>query len=276
MDTLAAHAQRILTTADGAEKARLSHTAAAAWAASNGGMAIGEGQPPDRPARPTRPELLTPPEMPRRRGHSPEARAQLLHAVLHIELNAIDLAWDMVARFTGEALPRDFYDDWVKVGDEEAKHFGLLATRLADLGFAYGDFPAHDGLWEAALDTKDDLASRLAIVPMVLEARGLDVTPAMINRFAGIGDQKSVRLLEIILEDEIGHVAIGSRWFRYHCHIHQRDQRTTWQALVQKYFKGLIKPPFNETARASAGLPADYYLPLSQHRRQKPTKNGNF
>ncbi|MCC3304886.1 ferritin-like domain-containing protein [Sneathiella sp. HT1-7] len=270
--TLSDLAVAILNEPDAAQKAVKSRSAAIAWRASNGMMEVGITAPPDRPARPARPELLPPAEMPRRRGQSDTARATLLHAVQHIELNAIDLAWDMVARFTNESLPRDFYDDWVRVGDEEAKHFNLLADRIAELGFSYGDFPAHDGLWEAAMATRENLAARLAVVPMVLEARGLDVTPAMITRFGKIGDEKSVNVLNVILKDEIGHVAIGSRWFHHFCEKSGLDAQKTWQDLVQKFFKGLLKPPFNDTAREIAGLPANYYHPLSTPLPQKQTK----
>ncbi|TNE34795.1 MAG: ferritin-like domain-containing protein [Alphaproteobacteria bacterium] len=273
--TLTERACRILETTGATEKAALSRAAAVEFR-EDPAMEIGNAPPPDRPGRPGQPELLHPAKMPRRRGGTPTARAALLHAVLHIELNAIDLAWDMVARFTSHNLPRDFYEDWVKIGDEEAKHFTLLADRLADLGFAYGDFPAHDGLWEAAYETRNDLAARLAIVPMVLEARGLDVTPAMIERFAKIGDDKSAGVLKIILKEEIGHVATGGRWFRFICERNHLDARLTWQALVRKNFKGLLKPPFNEEARESAGLPPQFYQPLAAKPFQKQTKNGKF
>ncbi|MZR30938.1 DUF455 family protein [Sneathiella litorea] len=276
MTTLSELAVSVLTEADAATKAAKSREAAAAWRASNGAMKIGSLTPPDRPARPDRPELLPPAEMPRRRGQSDAARATLLHAVQHIELNAIDLAWDMVARFTDQDLPRAFYDDWVRVGDEEAKHFTLLAERIAELGYSYGDFPAHDGLWEAAMSTRENLAARLAVVPMVLEARGLDVTPAMIDRFGRIGDEKSVNVLNIILKDEIGHVAIGSRWFHHFCEKSGIDAEKTWQALVKKFFKGLLKPPFNEEARSVAGLPVNYYHPLSMPQLSKETKNAKI
>ncbi len=255
-------AQSILKTADASRKAALSREAALLWR-NNPEMPVGSGTPDDRPARPERPELLSPMDLPRRRGQSVEARAMLLHAVLHIELNAIDLAWDMVARFTEEGFPREFYDDWVKVGDEEGKHFNLLADRLAELGFSYGDFPAHDGLWEAAFSTRYDIAARLAIVPMVLEARGLDVTPPMIKRFAKMEDIASADILKIILAEEIGHVAYGNRWFHYICKKLNYDPKEYWQQLVRKNFKGLIKPPFNTEARDQAKLTSDYYLPLS-------------
>jgi uncharacterized ferritin-like protein (DUF455 family) len=267
--TLSELAVSVLTEADAATKAAKSREAAAAWRASNGAMEVGRTSPPDRPARPARPELLPPAEMPRRRGQSDAARATLLHAVQHIELNAIDLAWDMVARFTDHDLPRAFYDDWVRVGDEEATHFSLLADRIGELGYAYGDFPAHDGLWEAAMSTRENLAARLAVVPMVLEARGLDVTPGMIDRFGKIGDEKSVNVLNLILRDEIGHVAIGSRWFHHYCEKNALDAEKTWQDLVQKFFKGLLKPPFNDDARRVAGLPEEYYQPLSARPLEK-------
>ena len=276
MTSLSDLAVSVLTEPDAAQKAAKSREAADRWRTAAGTMEIGSALPPDRPARPGKPPLLPPAEMPRRRGQSDAARATLLHAVQHIELNAIDLAWDMVARFTEENLPRAFYDDWVQVGDEEAKHFTLLADRIAELGYSYGDFPAHDGLWEAAMATRDNLAARIAVVPMVLEARGLDVTPAMITRFGKIGDEKSVNVLNIILSDEIGHVAIGSRWFHHFCENNDLDAEKTWQALVQKFFKGLLKPPFNEDARSVAGLPANYYHPLSAPSLRKETKNTKF
>jgi uncharacterized ferritin-like protein (DUF455 family) len=264
MLTLAEHAIGILLTSEGAQKAEKSHQAATAWHQSSGLMPVGTGVPPDRPGRPLRPELRPPNEMPRRRGQSDEAKAALLHAILHIELNAIDLAWDMIARFTHLDLPRQFYDDWVKVGNEEAKHYNLLAGRLRQLGFDYGDFPAHDGLWEAALSTKDNFAARLAVVPMVLEARGLDVTPAMIDRFGKMGDLESVNILKTILKEEVGHVAIGTCWFQYYCQMQKLDAEVFWREMVEKFFKGLLKPPFNTEARTQAGLPTGYYLPLAK------------
>ncbi|MBL4906079.1 MAG: ferritin-like domain-containing protein [Sneathiella sp.] len=262
MTTLNQLALSVLGTAEASEKARLSRKSADLWRQTPD-MPVGSGTPADRPARPARPDLLSPMDMPRRRGISEKARAALLHAVLHIELNAIDLAWDMIARFTNEGFPREFYDDWVSVADEEGKHFGLLADRLAELGFAYGDFPAHDGLWEAAFETRHDIAARLAIVPMVLEARGLDVTPGMIKRFAKIEDFASANILKVILDEEIGHVATGNRWFQFICNKMKYDPKEYWQKLVRKNFKGLLKPPFNENARKQANLPPDYYLPLS-------------
>jgi uncharacterized ferritin-like protein (DUF455 family) len=243
------------------EKIRLSREGAAAW--RTGSVEVGTAAPPDRPARPARPELLPPRDMPRRRsGGSATTRIALLHALAHIELNAVDLAWDIVARFTAEDLPREFYDDWVGVAAEEAEHHGLVASRLAELGAAYGDLPAHDGLWEAAAETRHDLLARLAIVPLVLEARGLDVTPAMVERMTRLGDDASAAVLERIYRDEIGHVAIGRRWFAFLCRRRGRDPVAAWHALVRRHFRGELKPPFNDAAREAAGFGSEFYRAL--------------
>jgi len=250
-----------LATADPARKAAAAQAMAARW--RSGEIAeIGVTAPPDRPARPARPELRPPRDMPRRgRGFGEGARIALLHALAHIELNAVDLACDIVARFTDEDLPRAFYDDWVRVADEEATHFRLLADRLAEFGATYGDLPAHDGLWQAAAETAHDLLARLAIVPLVLEARGLDVTPTMIANLTRAGDDASAAVLARIYDDEIGHVAIGKSWFDHVCRERGLDPAPAWRALVRKHFKGALKPPFNHAARARAGLTAAYYAP---------------
>ena len=216
-----------------------------------------------RPARPEKPELLPPRDVPRRRINRGEAgRVALLHALAHIELNAIDLAWDIIARFSEEALPKAFFDDWVTVAKEEAFHFTLLSERLGQLGAAYGDLPAHDGLWEAAQETAGDLLARLAVVPLVLEARGLDVTPAMIAKLEEVEDRQSAEILKVIYRDEIGHVATGRRWFEYLCQERRLEPKETWRALVEKHFRGGLKPPFNEEGRLAADFPPDYYQPL--------------
>jgi len=263
--TLLASAVAILETAAPETKAAASHRAAEAWRA--GDLAPGDAVPPDRPARPDRPLLLAPKEMPKRKaGGSMAKRIALLHALAHIELNAIDLAWDLIARFgsprqpMGE-MPRAFFDDWVKVADEEALHFELLAARLEELGAAYGDLPAHDGLWEAATGTAGDLLARLAIVPLVLEARGLDVTPATVAEMNRAGDEATAALLERIYRDEIGHVAAGMRWFEHFAREAGHEPEAHWQALLKRYFRGVLKPPFNDTARAAAGMPASFYQP---------------
>ncbi|MEO3430741.1 ferritin-like domain-containing protein [Pelagibius sp. CAU 1746] len=263
MSTLAERAVAVLETADPLVKAALARETAAAW--RDGSIAeVGSAPPPPRPARPARPELKRPGEVPKRKINRGSAgRGALLHALAHIELNAIDLAADIVARFTREELPRPFYDDWMRVADEEAKHYLLLVERLAALDLSYGDLPAHDGLWQAAEETAHDLLARLAVVPLVLEARGLDVTPAMIVKLQAAEDHDSAAALQVIYEEEIGHVAIGKRWFDHICARRGRDSRETWQSLVRRHFKGQLKPPFNDGARHQAGFPHHYYGALA-------------
>jgi uncharacterized ferritin-like protein (DUF455 family) len=257
--SLAEAAAQILATAEPAEKVRLSGLTAEAW--RNGRLAPGGvGAPPDRPARPSQPLLRPATEVPRRRINTAiRGRVALLHALAHIELNAIDLAWDIIARFANPALPKSFYDDWVLVAAEEAKHFALLSQRLSEFDAAYGDLPAHDGLWESAMATSHDLAARLAIVPLVLEARGLDVTPAMIAKLQSAGDEPSAAILEIIYRDEIGHVRIGRRWFSFACAARGLAPEPAWRDYVATYFKGALKPPFNIQARDAAGIPQSWY-----------------
>lgn len=207
--------------------------------------------------------MRPPRDMPRRGKAATEAgRIALLHALAHIELNAIDLACDIIARFSDQGLPRAFFDDWVKVADEEALHFTLLHDRLGELGVSYGDLPAHDGLWEAAGNTAHDVLARLAIVPLVLEARGLDVTPAMIKNLRRAQDPESVTVLERIYADEIGHVAIGRRWFEWEATRQGLDPIPTWHRLVRQFYGGALKPPFNRAARDQAGMPPAYYESL--------------
>ena len=213
---------------------------------------------PERPARPTHPILLPPRDMPRRRATGGHKTIALLHSVAHIELNAIDLAWDLIARF-GSDLPDAALDDWIVVAAEEALHFNLLSARMAELGGCYGDLPAHDGLWQAAIATSGSLLARLAVVPLVLEARGLDVTPSMIETFSRHGDDATVAVLERIYRDEIGHVATGMRWFQWACERAGLNPHSTWRALVASHFPGGPKPPFNVAARDSAAFPRSFY-----------------
>ena len=218
---------------------------------------------PDRPARPDAPELLPASHMPRRgRGGSARGRIALLHALAHIEFVAIDLAFDMAARF-GADFPRGFVDDWMAVGADEAMHFALLDRRLRALGSHYGALPAHDGLWESAEATAHDAMARLAVVPMVLEARGLDVTPATVARFEAAGDQASARILQRIFTDEIRHVRAGTHWFGQACDARGLAPESHWRALVTRYFRGRIKAPLNDSARERAGLTREYYQPLA-------------
>jgi uncharacterized ferritin-like protein (DUF455 family) len=218
-----------------------------------------DAQMPDIPVRPATPELLAPRFMPRRRkAGSERARIAMLHAFAHIEFVAIDLAFDLVGRFGGE-FPKEFADDWLGVGADEAMHFALLDRRLKQLGSHYGALPAHDGLWESAYETRHDAMLRLGIVPMVLEARGLDVTPATVERFLDQGDSVSARILERIYYDEIRHVAAGTKWFEASCHARGVNPLVTWKAAVESHFRGVLKPPFNDSARSKAGLTQDYY-----------------
>jgi uncharacterized ferritin-like protein (DUF455 family) len=250
----------VLTAAEPASKVALSREVAGRW--RRGDLPVGSAMPPARPGRPKRPLLQPPREMKRRRNFgSPAGRIALLHALAHIELNAVDLAWDIVARFSGEPLPREFFADWVGVAAEEAEHFALLDARLRALGAAYGDLPAHDGLWEAASVTAHDLIARLAVVPLVLEARGLDVTPEMMRRLERAGDNDSAAILERIYADEIGHVAVGARWFDQLCRERGLDPTATFHNRVDRYFTGTLKPPFNESARRRANMPSAYYAP---------------
>ncbi|MBT5414978.1 MAG: ferritin-like domain-containing protein [Rhodospirillaceae bacterium] len=255
---LAASACKVLATADPLAKAALGRAVAADWLAGRI-TDIGSAAPPDRPARPERPSLRPPREVPKRKlGRGVEGRVALYHALAHIELNAVDLAWDIVARF-GTPLPRAFADDWVKVADDEARHFQMLTGLLGSLGAAYGDLPAHDGLWEAAMETAHDPLARLAVVPMVLEARGLDVTPAMIERLERAEDREGAATLRIIYEEEIAHVAAGRKWFERLCANRGLEPIPTWRGLVARHFRGALKPPFNHEAREQAGFAADYY-----------------
>lgn len=255
-DDLHVAARACIDVSDPAQKVALSHAVAAAWRARR--MACrGETAPVQSiptPGRPAKPPLVTPKRLKKRGLGSDEGRACLVHALAHIEFNAINLAWDAVYRFRD--LPADFYDDWVRVADEEATHFGMLQARLGELDRTYGDYPAHNGLWEMACRTDHDLLVRMALVPRVLEARGLDVTPAMMARLRAVGDERTVSILETILRDEIGHVAIGSRWFRHACAKRGVEPEATFQHLLTQYMRGRLKGPFHEQARIEAGFSA--------------------
>ncbi len=263
---LAAAAERVLRTADAKAKIRLSRETSRAWrcARENDTPFIGHASPPDTPARPERPVLKPPRDVARRRTGTVEGRIALLHAIAHIELNAVDLHWDVIARFTRSSMPIGFYDDWVQAADDESKHFGLLSDRLEALESHYGALDAHAGMWRAAQMTAEDLAGRLAVVPMVLEARGLDVTPGMIRQFEAAGDQQSVEALNVIYAEEVAHVAYGSKWFHFLCGRADLDPKPTFHALVRRYFGGALRPPFNMEKRAEAGLPPDFYWPLAE------------
>ncbi|MEO1657611.1 MAG: ferritin-like domain-containing protein [Pseudomonadota bacterium] len=223
---------------------------------------------PERPSRPAKPELVPPQDVPRRGLGSSRGRAALLHALAHIELNAVDLAADMALRFAGEIDAEDraaFVADWIQVAGEEGLHFGLLIERLASLDAAYGDHPAHDGLWDAARKTAEDVRARLAIAPLILEARGLDVTPGLIEKLNSIGDHASADVLKRIYEDEIGHVRTGVTWFIRLCEQADEDPESSFHKFVMRYFPQGPKPPFNVWARGQAMLPEDWYQGILPH-----------
>jgi len=209
-------------------------------------------EPVHEAGRPTRPLLVSPQRLPRRELSHPEGHAALVHALAHIEFTAINLALDAAYRFQG--LPADFYADWLKVAAEEAYHFRLLSDHLRGLGHDYGDFAAHAGLWELAVKTAHDPLARMALVPRLMEARGLDATPGIRRKLAGHGDRAGAAILDVILRDEIGHVAIGDRWFRFLCAQRGLEPEATWRTLV--FASDVPKPrgPFNVPARLQAGF----------------------
>lgn len=224
------------------------------------------------PGRPARPELVPPRDVPTRAMGDPEGRGMLLHSLAHIEFNAINLALDLVVRFAG--LPARFYLDWVGVAKEEAYHHQLLCSRLEALGLKYGDYPAHDGLWQMAEKTKGSLLARLALVPRLLEARGLDVSPAIQNKLLSVGDTESAEVLGIILRDEIGHVAIGNRWFNEVCNNENTEPIAAFERCLQEYAAPAPRSPFNFPARAQAGFSEQelawlHQLEFHQHEVQR-------
>ena len=234
---------------------KLRATAALAAAFAAGEALPGPADPPvpiDAPGRPERPRLVHPRDLPQRGLGSVEGRAAFVHAIAHIEFNAINLALDAVYRFRD--MPAAFYADWVGVAADEARHFMLLSGRLAELGHAYGDFDAHDGLWDAARRTSADCLSRMALVPRVLEARGLDVTPGMIERLQAAGDARTADILALILREEVAHVAAGTRWFRWCCERAGRDPSTAFASLVREHAAHALRGPFNASARDAAGF----------------------
>jgi uncharacterized ferritin-like protein (DUF455 family) len=252
-EDLHAAARRCLETADPRAKCDLTHATAQAW--REGRLRARPDEPmPDRivPGRPPRPRLVAPRALAQRGLGSVAGRAAFVHAIAHIEFNAIDLAWDAVYRFRD--MPAAFHDDWVEVADDEARHFRMLCGRLAALGHAYGDFDAHNGLWDMAERTAHACLDRMALVPRVLEARGLDVTPAMIERLRAVGDDETAEVLVLILREEVAHVAAGSRWFAWCCAREQRDPEATFDELLHRHAGGAVRGPFNLEAREAAGF----------------------
>jgi len=254
---LFARARECLDWSDPAQKLAATAAVAAEFAAGrlHVDVASAAALPIGIPGRPARPRLVPPRQLPHRGLGTTQGRAALVHAVAHIEFNAINLAWDAVYRFRD--MPLAYYRDWIGVAADEARHFTLLQARLRELGYMYGDFDAHDGLWEMAVKTADSCLARMALVPRVLEARGLDVTPGMIARLTGAGDATTVAILELILREEIAHVAAGSRWFAWCCEREGVDVDAMFAALIAQHARGVVKGPFNTAARLAAGFSAD-------------------
>ncbi len=212
-------------------------------------------EPATLPGRPPRPQLVPPAQVPRRSPYTTEGRAALLHAIAHIEFNAINLALDAVWRYAG--MPEAYYRDWLQVASEESLHFTLLREHLKTLGVDYGDFDAHDGLWAMTEKTKADIVARMALVPRTLEARGLDATPPIQAKLRKAGDLRAVEILDVILRDEIGHVAIGNRWYRWLCEREGFEPIAHYEQLVRRYDAPRLKAPFNLPARKAAGFSAE-------------------
>ena len=248
-------AYRVLLESEPDRKVEMTHTLRADWDA--GALSHADPGAPteliDEPGRPARPRLVEPRDVPKRKPGSRSGQAALVHAIAHIEFNAINLACDAVYRFRD--MPRDYYTDWLRVADEEASHFILLRDRLRELEHEYGDFDAHDGLWSIARQTRGDVLERMALVPRVLEAKGLDATPRIVQRLRGQRDQRTVSILEdVIYRDEIEHVRIGSKWFYYCCDRRGWDPQSTFIRLVDQYMRGQLRGPFNFEARVKAGF----------------------
>lgn len=241
-----------LVTRDPRRKANLARAVFRRLVAGRLSVAAGMPRVPVEMGRPALPALVAPSRVPKRRLGTPEGHAALVHAIAHIEFNAINLALDAAHRFVG--LPVAFYRDWVRVAAEEAVHFGLLADHLETLGYRYGDFEAHAGLSRMADDTAHDPMVRMALVPRVLEARGLDVTPAMRTRLEARGDARGVAILDVIARDEVGHVAVGSRWFRRLALARGHDPEPLFMRLLTTYMRARPKPPFHVEARRRAGF----------------------
>jgi uncharacterized ferritin-like protein (DUF455 family) len=250
MPTLRQHALELLLVRDPDEKA--ARTRAQSLDAAPPGSEIELVEPPGTPGRPAAPRLVGPAALKPRPVHTAEGRAALLHALAHIELNAIDLALDAVWRFAG--LPDAFYLDWLRVAREEALHFELLRDHLRTLEHRYGDFPAHNGLWEMAHKTRHDVLARIALVPRTLEARGLDAAPPIRAKLAAAGDAAGAAILDLILRDEIGHVAVGNRWFRWLCEARGLDPVQAFASLAATHGAPRLRGPFNLAARRAAGF----------------------
>jgi uncharacterized ferritin-like protein (DUF455 family) len=254
MTELRRSALHVLAMGDAVKKSAAVRQLAADWRAGQMLLdsAVALEALPGIPGRPARPELVAPKDVPRRTMKTAEGRAAMIHAMTHIEFNAINLSLDAVWRFPD--MPRDYYADWLQVADEEALHFDLLAAHLTTLGYTYGDFPAHNGLWDLALKTQHDVLDRMALLPRTMEARGLDVTPGLRAKLVQAGDVAVGSIMDVILRDEIGHVAIGNRWFNRLCQQRGLEPSATYARLATAHDAPVMRGPFNLEARRQAGF----------------------
>ncbi|KAL6975913.1 hypothetical protein U1Q18_024708 [Sarracenia purpurea var. burkii] len=256
--SLAEMGAMVLNTADPLTKSRLSHLAFSRWRREN--LSIGVSEPPRRPARPPKPPLVSPKEIPAPKNSGLPLNAYLLHNLAHVELNAIDLAWDTVVRFSPytQILGEGFFADFAHVADDESRHFAWCSQRLAELGFSYGDMPAHNLLWRECEKSSDDVAARLAAIPLVQEARGLDAGPRLVQKLIGFGDCRTSSIVARIADEEVAHVAVGVYWFVSLCKKMGRAPCSTFKDLLKEYDVEL-KGPFNYSARDEAGIPREWY-----------------
>lgn len=258
LSSLAEWGTLVLSTSDPLTKSKLSHLAYSRWRRHN--LPVGVSQPPDRPARPSKPNLVSPKEVPAPKNSGLPLNAYMLHNLAHVELNAIDLAWDTVVRYSPfrDALGDGFFADFAHVADDESRHFAWCSQRLAELGFNYGDMPAHNLLWRECERTSGNVAARLAVIPLVQEARGLDAGPRLVQKLVGFGDHRTSNIVAKIAEEEVAHVAVGVFWFLSVCQKMGRIPCTTFKDLL-KELNVELKGPFNYAARDEAGIPRDWY-----------------
>ncbi|KAD7117295.1 hypothetical protein E3N88_04563 [Mikania micrantha] len=263
INSLAEMGAMVLSTTDPLTKSRLTHLAYSRWRKEK--LPVGVSEPPDRPARPPKPQLVSPKEIPAPKNSGLPLNAYMLHNLAHVELNAIDLAWDTVVRFStySELLGDMFFADFARVADDESRHFAWCCQRLAELGFSYGDMPAHNLLWRECEKSSDDVVARLAVIPLVQEARGLDAGPRLVQKLVGFGDVKTSNVVAKIAEEEVAHVAVGVYWFVSVCQQMGRASCPTFRDLLKEY-NVEVKGPFNYNAREEAGLPRSWYDPLKE------------
>ncbi|WCJ30928.1 hypothetical protein M5689_012449 [Euphorbia peplus] len=263
----------VLSTSDPLTKSKLSHLAFSKW--RNQKLPIGSCLPPSKPARPIKPQLVSPKEIPAPKDSGLPLNAYMLHNLAHVELNAIDLAWDTVVRFSPfySVLGEGFFADFAHVADDESRHFAWCSQRLAELGFKYGDMPAHNLLWRECEKSSDNVAARLAVIPMVQEARGLDAGPRLVQKLIGFGDSQTSKIVARIADEEVAHVAVGVYWFAFVCKKLGCVPCSTFKDLLREYNVEL-KGPFNYAARDEAGIPRDWYETSSTNKELKKDKPG--